>query len=131
MLFTAYFLVEANSVPVFLLSVATFPVPIVFAGVSADHFNWRNSMKLYVGNLCHTATETDLNNLLSPHGSVLKVNLIRDHFTRQSKCFGYVQMSKEAEGNNAIRALHGTKLHDRLLVIKEARTRNERRGHPW
>jgi RNA recognition motif-containing protein len=88
-------------------------------------------MKLYVGNLCHTITETDLNNLLSPHGSVLKVNLIRDHFTRQSKCFGYVQMAAKEEGHNAIKALHGTKLHDRLLVIKEARTRNERRGHPW
>jgi len=88
-------------------------------------------MKLYVGNLCHTITETDLNNLLSPHGSVLKVNLIRDHFTRQSKCFGYVQMAAEEEGLNAIRALHGTKLQERLLVIKEARHRNERRGHPW
>ena len=88
-------------------------------------------MKLYIGNLCHTITETDLNDLLSPHGSVLKVNLIRDHFTRQSKCFGYVQMSAAEEGKNAIQALHGTKLQNRLLVIKEARNRNERRGHPW
>ena len=88
-------------------------------------------MKLYVGNLCHTITETDLDNLLSPHGSVLKVNLIRDHFTRQSKCFGYVQMGAEEEGRNVIQALHGTKLQDRPLVIREARTRNERRGHPW
>ena len=88
-------------------------------------------MKLYIGNLCHTITETDLNDLLSPHGSVLKVNLIRDHFTRQSKCFGYAQMSATEEGKSAIQALHGTKLQNRLLVIKEARHRNERRGHPW
>jgi RNA recognition motif-containing protein len=88
-------------------------------------------MKLYVGNLCHTITETDLFNLFKLHGSVLKLNLIRDQFTRHSKCFGYVQMANEDEGYKAIRALHGTLLLDRQLVIKEARTRDERRGQLW
>ena len=88
-------------------------------------------MKLYVGNLCHTITESDLNNLFSAHGLVLKVNLIRDHYTRQSKCFGYVQMAVDDEGQNIIQALHGVKLQDRPLVIRKARSKNERRGQPW
>ena len=88
-------------------------------------------MKLYVGNLYHTITETDLVNLFNLHGSVLKLTLIRDQFTRQSKCFGYVQMANEDEGIQAISALHGTMLHDRPLVIREARSRNERRGQLW
>ena len=88
-------------------------------------------MKLYVGNLSHTITETDLNNLFTLHGSVLKLNLIRDQFTRQSKCFGYVQMANEEEGIQAINALHGTMLQDRSLVIKEARSRDERRVQLW
>ena len=88
-------------------------------------------MKLYVGNLSHTITETDLNNRFTLHGSVLKLNLIRDQFTRQSKCFGYVQMANEEEGIQAIKALHGTMLQDRSLVIKEARSRDDRRGQPW
>jgi RNA recognition motif-containing protein len=88
-------------------------------------------MKLYVGNLCYTMTETDLGALFIPHGSVLKVNLISDYFTRQSKCFGYVQMEDRKEGANAMQALHGTKINDRLLVVKEARSRGERDGLPW
>ena len=88
-------------------------------------------MKLYVGNLSYTMTETDLDALFSPHGSVLKVNLISDHFTRQSKCFGYVQMADKKEGCSAMQALHGTRVNDRLLVVKEARPRDERDGLPW
>jgi len=88
-------------------------------------------MKLYVGNLSHTITEADLNNLFKVHGSVLKLHLIRDQFTRQSKCFGYVQMANEEEGLQAIKTLHGTMLQDCSLVIKEARSRDERRGQLW
>lgn len=88
-------------------------------------------MKLYVGNLVHTMTATDLNTLFSPHGAVLKVNLISDHFTRQSKCFGYVQMANRKDGRNALQALDGVPVNNRLLVVREARTREERRGLPW
>ncbi|MBW2466977.1 MAG: RNA-binding protein [Deltaproteobacteria bacterium] len=88
-------------------------------------------MKLYVGNLCHTITETDLSNLFKLHGSVLKLNLIRDQFTRQSKCFGYVHMANEDEGIKALHALDGTMFQDRPLVIREARSKEERRGQLW
>lgn len=88
-------------------------------------------MKLYVGNLSYTMTENDLNTLFSPHGSVLKVNLISDHFTRQSKCFAYVQMADKKEGCKAMQALHGTSINDRLLVVKEARPRDQRDGLLW
>ena len=88
-------------------------------------------MKLYVGNLTYTMTETDLRALFSPHGLVLKVNLISDHFTRQSKCFGYIQMADRKEGCRALQTLHGTTVNDRLLVVKEARPRDERFGLPW
>lgn len=76
-------------------------------------------MKLYVGNLCYTMTETELGSLFIPHGSILKVNLISDHYTRQSKCFGYVQMANRKDGANAMKALHGAKINNRSLVVKE------------
>ncbi|MGV1099138.1 RNA recognition motif domain-containing protein [Thiovibrio sp. JS02] len=88
-------------------------------------------MKLYVGNLCYTMTERELRALFSRHGSVQKVNLISDLFTRQSKCFGYVQMANRTEGDTAMQTLHGTMINDRLLVVKEARPRDDRFGHPW
>ncbi len=88
-------------------------------------------MILYVGNLSYKMTETDLNGLFSPHGSISKVNVVSDHFTRQSKCFGYVQMNSRGEGVSAMRALHGASINNRPLVVKEARPRHERDGHPW
>ena len=88
-------------------------------------------MKLYVGNLCYTMTENDLDALFRPHGPILTINLISDHYTRQSKCFGYVQMADRKDGRNAMQALHGTKLNGRSLVVKEARSREERDGLPW
>lgn len=88
-------------------------------------------MKLYVGNLCYTMTEIGLDALFSPHGRILKVNVIRAHYTRQSKCFGYVQMEDRKEGLIAMRTLDGSSVNDRLLVVKEARPRDERFGLPW
>jgi len=88
-------------------------------------------MKLYVGNLNYTMTETEISSLFSAHGKVLKVNLVCDHFTRQSKCFGYVQMADRKAGKIAMKALDGRKINDRQLVIKEARSRDERDGLPW
>lgn len=88
-------------------------------------------MKLYVGNLCYSMTETELDALFSPHGEVLKVNIIRAHYTRQSKGFGYVQMADRQEGCIAMETLHGAEFNERLLVVKEARPRDERFGLPW
>jgi len=88
-------------------------------------------MKLYVGNLCYTMTETDLANLFTSYGSVLRVSLITDYYTRQSKCFGYVQMADRKQGYCAIRDLHGTRIIDRLLVVKEAQPKDVGYCHPW
>jgi RNA recognition motif-containing protein len=88
-------------------------------------------MKLYVGNIGDALTEIDLRALFTPHGSVLKVNVIRDHYTRQSKCFGYVQMADNKEGLSAMKALQGTLVNDNSLIVKEARSRDERDGHPY
>lgn len=87
-------------------------------------------MKLYVGNLSYTMTETELGELFTPHGSILNVNLISDHYTRQSKCFGYVQMADKDEGIIAMNALHGKRVNNRPLVVKEAPPRDERTGLP-
>ena len=88
-------------------------------------------MKLYVGNLIHTMTEQELKILFSDHGAVDRVQIITDHFTRQSKCFGYVEMQCREEASKAVEMLHGKTINKRLLVVKKARPRDERRGRPW
>ena len=88
-------------------------------------------MKLYVGNFAYTMTESQLKDLFSPYGEVLRAIIITDHYTRQSKCFGYVDMASRGGGGRCIEELHGKVLNKRPLVVKEARTRDERRGLGW
>jgi len=88
-------------------------------------------MKLYVGNFTHTMTELELKKIFSCHGYVHSVRIITDHFTRQSKCFGYVEMGCEHDATKAVEKLHGSTVNEQLLVVKKARSRDERRGRPW
>ena len=78
-------------------------------------------MKLYVGNFLYTTTEKELKEMFSHHGSVKNVRIIHDQFTRQSKCFGYVDMQTVKGGENAIEALHGKNIHDKAMVVKKAK----------
>ena len=88
-------------------------------------------MKLYVGNLIYTMTDAELGLLFSSHGSVVSASIINDHFTRQSKCFGYVVMLNREDGCKAIQYLHGKKINGRLLIVKETRPRDVREGQGW
>lgn len=88
-------------------------------------------MKLYVGNLINTMTDCELKALFSCHGAVVSARIISDHFTRQSKCFGYVEMLNNEDGHKAIETMHGKKISNRHLIVKEARPRDERQGLGW
>jgi RNA recognition motif-containing protein len=77
-------------------------------------------------------SESELKKLFSSHGIVVKnVHIISDHYTRQSKCFGYVEMQCKKEMSKAVDMLHGKAINKRLLVVKEARSRDERHGQLW
>ena len=82
-------------------------------------------MKLYVGNLVYNMTESELNDLFSSFGEVKNVRIMYDHFTRQSKNFGYVEMTHPLDGQEAISQLDGKAINDRPLVVKPARSRSE------
>lgn len=78
-------------------------------------------MKLFVGNFVYTTTELELRDLFATQGSVVNVRIVHDQFTRQSKCFGYVKMLTEGEGEKAIDALHGKIVKEQHLVVKKAK----------
>lgn len=77
-------------------------------------------MNLYVGNFVYTTTEAEIWKLFAVHGSVVNVRIIRDQFTRQSKCCGYVEMLTGKDGRSAIANLDGKKFKERCLVVKKA-----------
>jgi RNA recognition motif-containing protein len=82
--------------------------------------------KLYVGGLPYSVTEEQLQELFSAHGTVESARVISDKYTGQSRGFGFVDMSSSAEAQQAIKALHGTQLSGRTLIVNEARPQEQR-----
>ena len=79
--------------------------------------------RIYVGGLPYATTDQQLQELFSPYGSVVSAQVISDKFTGRSKGFGFVEMTSDAEAENAIRALNGTELDGRTVTVNEAKPR--------
>ncbi len=79
--------------------------------------------RLYVGNLSYSFSSSDLEALLSEHGTVLSAEVISDRSTGQSKGFGFVEMDSEADAQTAITALNGQPHGGRTLTVNEAKPR--------
>jgi len=84
--------------------------------------------KLYVGNLSYGMTDSDLQNLFEPHGTVHSAKVIMDRETGRSKGFGFVEMGDGAEADATIAALNGHDVNGRALTVNEARPREDRGG---
>ena len=84
--------------------------------------------KLYVGNLSYDVSSSDLEALLSPHGTVESAEVIMDRSTGRSKGFGFVEMDSAAEADAAIAALNGQDQNGRALTVNEAKPREPRSG---
>ena len=85
-------------------------------------------MKLYVGNLSFSSTENDLTHLFSQFGQVVNTSVMMDRFSGRSRGFGFVTMSSESEGEDAIRALAGNDFQGRNLTVNEARPMSDDGG---
>lgn len=82
--------------------------------------------KLYVGNLSYTVDSAGLERLFGQHGTVESATVITDRGTGQSKGFGFVEMSSNAEAQAAIAALGGTDHDGRALTVNHAKPREDR-----
>ena len=91
------------------------------------------SQRIFVGNLPHSTTEAELNELFAKHGAVTSASIVKDKFTQRSRGFGFVEMTSDEEAKAAIGALNGQELEGRPLTVNVARPRGEggdRRGGP-
>jgi RNA recognition motif-containing protein len=76
--------------------------------------------KLYVGNLSYKTSEDDLKNYFAGFGTVESVKIISDRDSGNSKGFGFVEMSSDAEAQAAITGSNGQELDGRKLKVNEA-----------
>lgn len=83
-------------------------------------------MNIYIGNLAYGVTDGQLEALFQEFGTVTSVNLIKDKFSGESKGFGFIEMERQAEAEEAIKKLNGRPLDGRNLTVNIARARNDR-----
>ena len=77
--------------------------------------------KLYVGNIGPGADKASLEALFSVFGTVKRAYIITDRQTGQSKGFGFVVMSSDAEAQAAIVALDGKNCGDYTVKVEETK----------
>lgn len=81
---------------------------------------------LYVGNLPHSTTESELRAAFEAHGAVEKVSIVTDRDTGRARGFAFVEMTDSGEADKAVAALNGTELGGRTLTINEAKPKTDR-----
>ena len=82
--------------------------------------------KIYIGNMAPETTEQDLRALFSEAGTVGAVNVIMDRRTGEPRGFAFVTMGSQAEAEKAISMFATKELHNQILKVDIARTREER-----
>ncbi len=84
--------------------------------------------KLYVGNLPYSIDEQALSEEFGKFGAVASAKIITDRDSGRSKGFGFVEMSTEAEAQDAIAKLNGQEFSGRALNVSEAKPQEPRTG---
>ncbi|MFQ5898327.1 MAG: RNA recognition motif domain-containing protein [Candidatus Methylomirabilia bacterium] len=76
--------------------------------------------KLYVGGLSFSTTSESLREYFSQCGTVESATVVTDRSSGQSRGFGFVEMSTEAEARAAIAKLDGQPFEGRPLKVNVA-----------
>ena len=78
-------------------------------------------MNLYVSNLSFHATDDSLRGLFEKFGTVSSSKVILDRETGRSRGFGFVEMSSDKEGNDAIQGLNNKEIEGRAISVSVAK----------
>jgi cold-inducible RNA-binding protein len=84
-------------------------------------------VNIYVGNLPHETTETELKDAFQAYGEVSTINIIKDRFSGEPRGFGFVEMPSKEQAAAAIAEMNGKQLHGRALTVNEAKPKTEGR----
>jgi cold-inducible RNA-binding protein len=84
------------------------------------------STKLFVGALAPAIDDAALEELFAQVGTVTSAKVIMDRDNGGSKGFGFVEMSSDAEAQQAITALNGKDVQGRTIAVNVARPMGDR-----
>jgi len=83
-------------------------------------------VKLYVGNLSKSTTQTELNVLFAKAGEVTAAEVITDRNSGESRGFAFVTMSAQSEADKAVSMFNLYALSDHTLKVSLAKPRETR-----
>lgn len=84
------------------------------------------SAKLYVGGLSYSTTSEGLRAHFAPCGTVVSAAIVTERDSAQSRGFGFVEMSNQAEAEAAIAKLNQQVLDGKPLTVNVARSKMDR-----
>ncbi len=82
-------------------------------------------MKVYVGNLSKQVNDNALNELAVPFGKPVSANVATERSSGESKGFGFIEFSTDAEAHAAIAGLDGRDINGQNLKVNEAKPRKD------
>lgn len=82
--------------------------------------------RLFVGGLPWSIADQQLEEMFAQYGAITSVKVITDKFTGKSKGFGFVEFANDEDADKAIKALDGSTLEERKIVVNVARPMEER-----
>ena len=82
-------------------------------------------MNIFISNLNFNVNDEELKGLFEAFGEVTSSKVITDKITGRSRGFGFVEMSDEEEGKQAIDKLNGSEFNGRELNVSVARPRED------
>jgi RNA recognition motif-containing protein len=77
--------------------------------------------KLYVGGLSYSTTSESLRQHFAQFGTVQSATVITDRMSGESRGFGFVEMSTDAEAQAAIGKLNDREFEGRKLMVNVAK----------
>jgi RNA recognition motif-containing protein len=83
-------------------------------------------MNIYISNLSFKVEDSDLQQLFEEYGEVSSAKVIMDRYTGRSRGFGFVEMPDNEAGQKAITELNQAEYDGKVIVVNEARPREER-----
>ena len=120
----------ADGQPAFIASVAAdcrATAPFFHCAAQPAHHPFRKntsmSVKIYVGNLPYSVTDSSLESNFSEFGAVTSAKVMMDRETGRSKGFGFVEMATAEVAQAAITGLNGVSVDGRAIVVNLARPR--------
>lgn len=80
-------------------------------------------MNIFVAKLSSETKAENLTQLFSQYGTVNSSKIIMEPTTGKSKCYGFVEMKNDNEGDNAIQNLNNSNFMGKSILVKKSEPR--------